>query len=544
MDLAKYRNLFLEEATEHLAEMARALLELEKEPARGEAIDLVFRMAHSIKGMAGTLGYDAITELAHRLEDHMDGYRAAGRVEPGEGLGLLFRGLEGLERMVEAVRETGEPPAVAPASSSRSSDARRPPARKGPAAQKKPTGGRRGGGRAAALLRAAPGSPSPPPSVRVRTEILDRFLNSVGEVVLSSRQLRTASEGERAAGAAELAVGFDRMERVVGRAPATRALAPHRAAPARARRAPAPRPGAGAPDREARRGRALGRRARARPLRSSTASATRWSTWCATLSTTASSRRPSGAPRARPRRASSPWMRAGRRTRSASPCATTGRGIDLEAVRARAVESGALHADLAADLPPEEVLAFVFHPGLSTRHEVSDISGRGVGMDAVKSTIESLGGHVELASDRGRGAETTLVVPITAAVQRVLLLGLGEDTVAVPISKVERIVEIAASALERAGHECFALVDGEPLLVLDLAERLGLAPPPPSAALPVVLAEVRGQRVGVRIERLAGQQEIYVKPVPRLLASARALAGMTVLGDGTPVFVLDLNQVA
>jgi two-component system chemotaxis sensor kinase CheA len=115
VDLAKYRNLFLEEATEHLAEMARALLELEKEPARGEAIDLVFRMAHSIKGMAGTLGYDGITELAHRLEDHMDGYRAAGRVAPGEGLGLLFRGLEGLERMVEAVRETGEAPATAPA---------------------------------------------------------------------------------------------------------------------------------------------------------------------------------------------------------------------------------------------------------------------------------------------------------------------------------------------------------------------------------------------------------------------------------------------
>jgi two-component system chemotaxis sensor kinase CheA len=115
MDLAKYRNLFLEEATEHLAEMARALLELEKEPERGEAIDLVFRMAHSIKGMAGTLGYGGITELAHRLEDHMDGYRTAGRVAPGEGLGLLFRGLEGLERMVEAVREHGEAPATAPA---------------------------------------------------------------------------------------------------------------------------------------------------------------------------------------------------------------------------------------------------------------------------------------------------------------------------------------------------------------------------------------------------------------------------------------------
>ena len=112
MDLAKYRTLFLEEASEHLAEMSRALLELEKDPALGEAIDLVFRMAHSIKGMAASLGYDAVTEIAHRLEDRMAVYRRAGRVEGGEGIRMLFLGLEGLERMVASVRESGEPPAA------------------------------------------------------------------------------------------------------------------------------------------------------------------------------------------------------------------------------------------------------------------------------------------------------------------------------------------------------------------------------------------------------------------------------------------------
>ncbi|MDX1648367.1 MAG: Hpt domain-containing protein [Myxococcota bacterium] len=114
MDLAKYRTLFLEEATDHLAEMSRALLDLEKDPAHGEAIDLVFRMAHSIKGMASSLGYDAVTEVAHRLEDRMAVYRQAGRVEGGEGISVLFRGLEGLERMVDVVRETGEPPGPDP----------------------------------------------------------------------------------------------------------------------------------------------------------------------------------------------------------------------------------------------------------------------------------------------------------------------------------------------------------------------------------------------------------------------------------------------
>ena len=110
MDLAKYTALFLEESTEHLAEMSHALLVLEKEPGDGEALDLVFRMAHSIKGMAASLEMDSVTELSHKLEDLMTVYRAEGRVDVTEGVTLLFRGLDSLERMVGFVRETGEPP--------------------------------------------------------------------------------------------------------------------------------------------------------------------------------------------------------------------------------------------------------------------------------------------------------------------------------------------------------------------------------------------------------------------------------------------------
>ncbi len=107
--MAKYRVVFLEEAAEHLEDMSRALLDLERDPARGEAIDLVFRMAHSIKGMAASLGYDSITEVAHRLEDRMQGVRTAGCVDP-EDLAILFKGLEGLEALLAAVRDTGSAP--------------------------------------------------------------------------------------------------------------------------------------------------------------------------------------------------------------------------------------------------------------------------------------------------------------------------------------------------------------------------------------------------------------------------------------------------
>ena len=114
MDLAKYRAIFIEESTEHFAEISQALLELEKDPARVESIDVVFRMAHSIKGMAASLGYDSITELAHKLEDRMQLVRGAGAIDPRDELSVLFRGLAALEAMVGAVRETGEAPPADP----------------------------------------------------------------------------------------------------------------------------------------------------------------------------------------------------------------------------------------------------------------------------------------------------------------------------------------------------------------------------------------------------------------------------------------------
>lgn len=110
MDLAKYRNLFLEEATEHLAEIGQALLILEKDSRASAEIDTVFRMMHSMKGMGASLGYDAVSELAHRLEDRLGIWRRSGQIDDRQGVAFLFRGLESLERMVAVVRDTGEPP--------------------------------------------------------------------------------------------------------------------------------------------------------------------------------------------------------------------------------------------------------------------------------------------------------------------------------------------------------------------------------------------------------------------------------------------------
>lgn len=378
--------------------------------------------------------------------------------------------------------------------------------------------------------------------MRVRTDTLDRFLSSVGEVILTASQVRTSATQVGLTGSPELDAGFDRMNRVVGDLQ-RRALG--------LRTAPILRVVDTLPRLARELAGELGKKVevelRGAELELDRSILDRLNDPLVHLVRNAIDhgleppelRREVGKPEA------GRIVVDARREKDTIHISVSddGRGLDLEALRSRAVASGLLHADLADDLPPDQLASLIFRPGVSTAQEVSKVSGRGVGMDAVKATIESLGGRVELDSRPGLGMVTTLVVPITAAVQRVLLVGLGRETVAMPISKVERVIEVERSAIEHTGREHFTLIEDEPVLVIDLAERVGMNDGERLELAPLVIAEVRGERVALLADRLAGQQEIYVKPVPRLLASARALAGMTVLGDGSPVFLLDLNQL-
>ena len=384
-------------------------------------------------------------------------------------------------------------------------------------------------------------TPAAAPSVRVRTETLDRLLSSVGEVILTSSQLRTKA-GENGPVSAEFEGGLDRMERMVGDLQ-RRALG-LRTAPLLRVVDTLPRT---AREVAASFGKTVEVELRGAELELDRAILDRLADPLVHLIRNAvdhgiespEARREAGKP------AAGRLVVEARRERDHVRISVSddGRGIDLESVRRRAVEAGILHADLAVDLAPADVAALVFRPGVSTAASVSQVSGRGVGMDAVKTTIEALGGRVELESRAGLGTTTTLLVPITAAMQRVLLVCLGAEQVAIPITKVERVVEAERAGIEEAGREAFVIVDDQPLLVIDLAARLGIEAGARGPVVPLVLVELREQRVALLVDRLDRQQEIYVKPLPRLLAAARGLAGMTVLGDGRPVFLLDVNQL-
>jgi two-component system chemotaxis sensor kinase CheA len=378
--------------------------------------------------------------------------------------------------------------------------------------------------------------------LRVNTETLDRFLGTVGEVILSSGQLRTASTIDGMSSTPGVSVGLDRMDRVVGEL--QRRALQLRTTPLQRIVGPLPRMA-----------RQIARRAGKRidvVLRNAEIELDR--TILDRLSDplihifrnavdhgieAPDVRLAAGKPEAGTIAVDA------RREKDVIHIVVSddGAGLDLERLRARAVQAGVVVADLAEDLPPDEVASLIFHPGLSTAEVVSDVSGRGVGMDAVRATIEGLGGHVEVRTERGLGTTMTLVVPITAAVQRVLLLGIGSEIVGVPIAKVERIVELPDEAIERSGQDAFVLVDDDPLPVIDLSERLALPQSESSPVAVLVLVDIRGEVMALHAHSIVGQQQIYVKPLPELLSSRRVLAGLTLLGEGRPVFLLDLNQL-
>jgi len=388
----------------------------------------------------------------------------------------------------------------------------------------------------------ASASLAPPPSLRVNTETLDRFLGTVGEVILSSSQLRTASTVDGTPSTPGVSVGLDRMDRAVGEL--QRRALEMRTTPLQRIVGPLPRMA-----------REIARRAGKRidvVLRNTEIELDR------TILDRLSDPLIHIFRNAVDHGIEAPDLRlaAGksetgtiavdaRRQKDVIRIAISddGAGLDLEELRSRAVQAGVVVADLAEDLPPDEVASLIFHPGLSTAAVISDVSGRGVGMDAVRATIEGLGGHVDVRTERGLGTTMTLVVPITAAVQRVLLLGIGSEIVAIPIAKVERIVEIPVEEIERSGQDAFVLVDDDPLPVIDLLERLALPASESAPTAVLVLADIRGEVMALHAHAIAGQQQIYVKPLPELLSSRKVLAGLTLLGEGRPVFLLDLNQL-
>ena len=238
--------------------------------------------------------------------------------------------------------------------------------------------------------------------------------------------------------------------------------------------------------------------------------------------------------------------------------ADDGKGMDPAKLRASAVARGTITAEQAAALGDRDALLLACVPGVSTAEVVTDVSGRGVGLDAVKRAVEAVGGTLELDSARGAGTRVTLRLPLTVAVQPVLLVRVAGEVVGLPIAKVHGAAQVSMSALDRSRGGPVLSYAGELVPVYDLDRVLGFPPPQPGSAgqgksggkrgaerdeRAVVVADGGEGRIGLAVDALLGQHEAVLKPLGAPLDAVPGLSAVTVLGNGRPVFILDVQRL-
>lgn len=220
-----------------------------------------------------------------------------------------------------------------------------------------------------------------------------------------------------------------------------------------------------------------------------------------------------------------------------------GRGMDPAKLKLAALQRGLITEETANRMTDREAFLLACMPGVSTAGDVSEISGRGVGMDAVKRTVENLGGTLEIESERGRGTRFTLRLPLTVAVVNLLLVQVAEEVFGLPIAKVLGASEVEEAALSRSREQ--AMLPWGPGLVpvYGLSELLDVPAPRRIGARPYVVMEGDAGRVALAVDRLLGQEEVVVKTLSRPLDLVPGLSGVTILGSGRPVFILDVPRL-
>jgi two-component system chemotaxis sensor kinase CheA len=220
-----------------------------------------------------------------------------------------------------------------------------------------------------------------------------------------------------------------------------------------------------------------------------------------------------------------------------------GRGMDPALLRQVALERGVITREQHDSLSDSEVLYLITVPGFSTAKEVTDVSGRGVGMDVVRNAVESLRGSLAIESVRGQGSIFTLKLPLTLAVVAVLLVEVGGERYALPVSYVEEILEVESEEIQRSQGQEMVARDGVLLPLVRLGRILGCPEEESSPRLLLVLCEMRGRLVGLAVDRLVGYREVVVKSLGKALKTLRGFAGVTILGDGSTVLILDINTL-
>ncbi len=217
-----------------------------------------------------------------------------------------------------------------------------------------------------------------------------------------------------------------------------------------------------------------------------------------------------------------------------------GRGIDPNKIKAKAIEKGLITPEQAAEMSDEEAINLIFLPGFSTKEQVTDVSGRGVGMDVVKDVVKSLNGTISVQSEVGKGSTFILKLPVSMAIIQALLVEVQGEIYAVPINNILESIEIKRENLKSIGGKEVIVLRGEIIPVIMLHELFGL-PVEEKPEFPAIVVDLGAQKVAIGVDELLHKKDIVIKSLGKMLSHISGFAGATILGDGSVVLIIEIN---
>lgn len=221
-----------------------------------------------------------------------------------------------------------------------------------------------------------------------------------------------------------------------------------------------------------------------------------------------------------------------------------GNGIDAEAVKNKAIERNLVTAEQAANMPEKDIINLLFQPGFSTSEKVTDVSGRGVGLDVVKSKIESLSGEVEVKSKWGEGSTWTIRLPLTLAIIQALMVVVGGEKYAISLGSIQTIEDISPKDIKLVENKEVINLRGTVIPLIRLTEVLDVeSTRSPEDNLIVVIVKKGDKMAGLVIDELIGQQEIVIKSLGKYIKQCKFISGATILGDGEVALIVDANAL-
>jgi two-component system chemotaxis sensor kinase CheA len=222
-----------------------------------------------------------------------------------------------------------------------------------------------------------------------------------------------------------------------------------------------------------------------------------------------------------------------------------GKGIDADVIRRKAIEKGMISEDEANSLDDADAVRLIFLPGFSTAEVVTDVSGRGVGMDVVRSKIETLGGHVDVETKIDEGSVFKIKLPLTLAIIQALLVKVQEEMYAIPLGSIDSTINITQEDIKTVRNKEVIVLRGQIIPIIRLGDILNVprVHETDSDDIFVVVVHIGERKAGIVVDNLIGQQEIVIKTLGKLLAGLKVISGATVLGDGRVAMILDVSAL-